>query len=80
LFLPMGRSNAMRVQGAWVNESGIHAVVEPVKSQMQVQYRADVIAEKTEKVIDEDIGGDLAVVRQAVGRVVATRFGSTSVL
>jgi S-DNA-T family DNA segregation ATPase FtsK/SpoIIIE len=81
LFLPMGASKAVRVQGSWVTEAEIARVVKKCKDQLQPSYRDDVTAPAAAKrVLDDDIGNDMDLVVQAIELVVSTQFGSTSML
>jgi S-DNA-T family DNA segregation ATPase FtsK/SpoIIIE len=82
LFLPMGASKAIRVQGAFVSEAEIRAVVASTKTQRAVAYREDVVtvAPSRKGEVDEDIGDDLDLLLQAAELVMTTQFGSTSML
>ena len=81
LFIPMGASRAIRIQGAYVSEREIEAVVGHVKKQLKPRYRDDVTVPMSHpKMVDKEIGDDLDILCQAVELVVGTQFGSTSML
>jgi S-DNA-T family DNA segregation ATPase FtsK/SpoIIIE len=81
LFIPMGASRAIRIQGAYISEREIEAIVGHVKKQLSPRYREDVTAVPvSNKQIDKEIGDDLDLLCQAVELVVGTQFGSTSML
>nr|WP_234983484.1 DNA translocase FtsK [Demequina sp. NBRC 110053] len=81
LFMPMGESKPMRVQGSWVSESEIHAAVDHVKNQANPVYREDVtVAQGGAAAVAEDIGDDLDDLIAAAELVITTQLGSTSML
>ncbi|MCW2690929.1 MAG: ftsK, partial [Mycobacterium sp.] len=83
LFLPMGANKAIRLQGAYITDEEIHAVVSATKEQAEPEYTEGVTTakptgERTD--VDPDIGDDMDVFLQAVELVVSSQFGSTSML
>jgi S-DNA-T family DNA segregation ATPase FtsK/SpoIIIE len=82
LFLPSGANKPIRVQGAYISESEIKAVVAHCTSQAEPQFRDDVTtsSKTSNRISESDIGDDLEELLAATELVVSTQFGSTSML
>ncbi|MDD7931628.1 FtsK/SpoIIIE family DNA translocase [Actinomycetospora straminea] len=82
LFLPMGAGKTNRLQGAFIGDDEIAAVVDHCKEQADPDYTEGVTTEAAgeKKEIDPDIGDDLELVVAAAELIVTSQFGSTSML
>ncbi|MFM8447951.1 MAG: DNA translocase FtsK, partial [Candidatus Nanopelagicaceae bacterium] len=77
LFVPMGASRPIRIQGAYVSEREIADVVGHVRKQLAPRFRDDVtVAQKVVVNAINEIGDDLELMLQAVHLVVTTQIGS----
>lgn len=83
LFIPQGAGKPQRLQGAYVTDEEVSAVVEAAKSQAEPTYTEGVTDDKAsdaKKEIDDDIGKDMDDLLEAVELVVTSQLGSTSML
>ena len=83
LFIPQGAGKPQRMQGAFVSDEEIQAVVDAAKSQQDEPDYVEGVTEDKQaeaKVIDDDIGKDMDDLLEAVELVVTSQLGSTSML
>jgi len=82
LYLPMGAGKPTRMQGAYVGDEEISAIVAFTKDQAEPTYTDGVTVQKAgeQREVDPEIGDDLDVLVQAAELVVTSQFGSTSML
>jgi S-DNA-T family DNA segregation ATPase FtsK/SpoIIIE len=80
LYLPGGTSKPRRVQGAFITEKEVEAVVAYCKAQQQASYQPGVVAEGRATAGDDDDGDEDPLLNEAMGHVVRSGLGSTSML
>ncbi|RXT15176.1 DNA translocase FtsK [Ammoniphilus sp. CFH 90114] len=78
LYLPMGASKPTRVQGAFVSDEEVEAVVEYVKNQQSAKYHAEMIPAEPEQVTEAVPEDDLY--DEAVKLVIEAQTASASLL
>ncbi|MFG1892141.1 DNA translocase FtsK [Micromonospora sp. NPDC049051] len=95
LYLPMGASTPIRIQGAWVSDAEVTAVVDHWRTQASAQPAAATAATAamlpattspagptvdTTTALDDLDTDDRALLREAIELIVTSQFGSTSML
>jgi S-DNA-T family DNA segregation ATPase FtsK/SpoIIIE len=80
LYLPGGTSKPRRVQGAFITEKEVEAVVAYCKAQQQASYQPGVVAEGRAAAGEDDDGDEDPLLNEAMGHIVRSGLGSTSML
>ncbi len=85
LFLPASQGKPSRLQGCWVTEREVSAVVGSAKQQREAAYEQGVTrhgeeADRADAARTGDDGSDTALLRRAAEQVVVSGLGSTSML
>ena len=80
LFLHANSSKARRIQGAWVNEKEVSAVVAHARRQGEPSYVEGVTVEEKSSGTGGGVGGDDDLLEEALQLVVRSQLGSTSML
>ncbi|AZN40910.1 FtsK/SpoIIIE family DNA translocase [Paenibacillus albus] len=79
LFLPVGMSKPIRVQGAWLSDQEVESIVAYARGQGEAEYKEDLVPEIDDSVTEpEDILDDLY--DQAVRIVLEAKQASVSLL
>ncbi|HYT26493.1 MAG TPA: DNA translocase FtsK 4TM domain-containing protein, partial [Actinomycetota bacterium] len=78
LYLPGGTSKPRRIQGAFITEKEVEAVVAYCKAQRQAAYQPGVVAEG--RSASDDDGDEDPLLTQAMEIIVRSGLGSTSML
>jgi len=72
-----------RIQGSFVSEAEVHAVVDWVREQREAQYRDSEVFEQAKRQaadVEQYDGEDPEIMRQAIELIVRSQLGSTSML
>ncbi|ANB57765.1 DNA translocase ftsK [Anoxybacillus sp. B7M1] len=77
LFLPMGAAKPIRVQGAFVSDEEVEAIVQFVVSQQKAQYQEEMIPDDK---VEEEADFDDELYEEAVQLVVEMQSASVSML
>jgi S-DNA-T family DNA segregation ATPase FtsK/SpoIIIE len=81
LFLPMGRNKPIRVQGCFISEKEVEAVVNFLRSQAPIEHSPEMIEQVTSPAARLAVGGDVdEFFHEAVEFLLTKGRGSTSML